>query len=197
MNRLSTLFQFAFGSWKNKEVILIVSSGRTGTNFMADWFKKVAPQVVSLHEPQPDLFYLGVNRFRKNYSQFKTYIKLKWARAGYLSHLQKHNKKVYIESNPNLVLLLPAAKQLFPNLKIIFIKRDLKDYLISAFNKSPDKSETNFYYADNDPRKRLTAIDVNNNPNTIDGWNKLGREERIAWWWYFANKQIEGYLFRG
>ena len=35
-------------SWDKKQVILIISSGRTGTNFMAHWFASLSDEFYSV-----------------------------------------------------------------------------------------------------------------------------------------------------
>ena len=51
-------------NWDKKKVILIISSGRTGTNFMAHWFSTLSDEFYSVHEPSPDLFQLGIEKLR-------------------------------------------------------------------------------------------------------------------------------------
>ncbi len=176
-------------NWDSKEVILIISSGRTGTNFMAHWMGILSDDFYSVHEPSPDLFHLGIAKHRNN--QNISISDLKKKRALQLFKLNKHNKEVYIECNPNLILLLPEVNKLFKNLKIIFIKREFNTYFLSALNKSPDKSNVNYFYADNDSRERVTAIDLDD--EFKGNWIDFSREEKIAWWWKKSNEIIDSY----
>ena len=177
-------------NWDKKQVILIISSGRTGTNFMAHWFSLLSDRLFSVHEPNPDLFHLGVEKYRKKINI--TLNIMKYKRSLQLYKLNKSSKNIYIESNPNLVLLLPEVNELFKNLKIIFIKRNFDTYFLSAMNKSPDNSNINYFYGKPDSRERLTAIDYNDE-QFRDEWDNFKREEKIAWWWKKSNKIISDY----
>ena len=177
-------------NWDKKQVILIISSGRTGTNFMAHWFSSLSDEFYSVHEPSPDLFQLGIEKYRNKKVITPNLFKIK--RALQLYKLNKKRKTIYIESNPNLLLLLPELNKLFKNLKIIFIKREFESYLLSAINKSPDNSSINYFYSDTDSRKRVTAIDFND-LEYKEIWNNLSREEKIAWWWKKSNEIIDKY----
>ena len=180
-------------NWDKKKVILIISSGRTGTNFMAHWFSTLSDEFYSVHEPSPDLFQLGIEKYRNKKEMTPNVLKIK--RALQLYKLNKERKAIYIESNPYLMLLLPELNKLFKNLKIIFIKREFESYLLSAINKSPDNSNINFFYSDTDPRKRITPIDFNDSEYQ-EIWNNFSREEKIAWRWKKSNEIIDDYKLK-
>jgi hypothetical protein len=190
IKKLAVVLYSKLFSWNNKQVILIISSGRTGTNFMAHWFSKFSNEIYSVHEPQPDLFHLGIEKYR-----LKKYIsngELKRKRVMQLIRLNRLKKNIYIESNPNLILLLPELNKLFKNLKIIFIKREFDTYFLSALNKSPDNSNINYFYADNDTRHRISAKDFEKDDYKMK-WSSFCREEKIAWWWKKSNDIIDNY----
>ena len=177
-------------NWDKKQVILIISSGRTGTNFMAYWFSTLSDEFYSVHEPSPDLFQLGIEKYRNKKVITPNLLKIK--RSLQLYKLNKDRKEIYIESNPNLLLLLPELNKLFKNLKIIFIKREFEPYVLSAINKSPDNSSINYFYGESDPRKRVTPLDFDDNGYN-DIWKNFSREEKIAWWWKKSNEIIDNY----
>jgi len=178
-------------NWDNKRVVLIISSGRTGTNFMAHWFDSLSEEFYSVHEPSPDLFQLGIDKYRNK--KTISLRELKRKRSLQLYKLNKSKRNIYIESNPNLLLLLPEINTIFKNVKIIFIKRDFQTYLLSAMNKSPDNSNKNYFYDETDPRLRLTAIDYKDQ-RFIDKFSDFTREEKIAWWWKISNEIIDDYM---
>lgn len=180
-----------FHSWDDKRVVLIISSGRTGTNFMAHWFESLSEDFLAVHEPTPDLFHLGVDSFRNQ--QAITQNQLAIHRARQLKQLNDSGKNIYIESNPNLILMLPELKKFFKNVKIIFMKRQFETYFLSGMNKSPDKSNKNYFYADNDSRNRITAEDLKDVKYAAH-WKDFSREERIAWWWKTSNRLIDDYM---
>lgn len=178
-------------NWDKKQVILIISSGRTGTNFMAHWFASLSKDFYSVHEPSPDLFQLGIDKYR--YNKEISLSTFKRNRALTLYKFNTSKKKIYIESNPNLLLLLTEINELFQNVKIIFIKRDFQTYLLSAINKSPDNSNKNYFYGESDSRLRLTAEDYNDQ-RFITEFKDFTREEKIAWWWKISNEIIDDYM---
>jgi len=190
IKRIALILYSKLFSWDKKQVILIISSGRTGTNFMAHWFSELSDEIYSVHEPSPDLFQIGIDKYRSKKEISIKFLKIN--RALQLYKLNKSHKNVYIESNPNLILLLPELNSLFKNIKIIFIKREFETYLLSAINKSPDKSNKNYFYSETDPRKRITAIDFNDE-DYKEKWKTLFREEKIAWWWKKSNEVIDEY----
>lgn len=179
-------------NWDDKKVVLIVSSGRTGTNFMAHWFDSLSNNIYSVHEPSPDLFTIGINKYRLNINKENIIKLIKKARLKQLYRLNKNDINIYIESNPNLILLLSELNKIFKNLKIIFIKREFEGYVLSALNKSPDNSNINFFYGNSDSRSRITPLDMDQELYK-NKWNLLSREEKVAWWWKTSNDIIDKY----
>ena len=170
-------------------VYFIVSTGRTGTKFFETFFGAVTDEVHCLHEPWPDLFDLGVGLHRRELTEAKVLKELLKSRIPMLQETRTLGKRVYVESNPNASLLLPQIRRVFPNHRVVWITRDIKTYLPSAYNKSPDDSGTMFFYANDDHRKRLSAEDVDSDPWRSE-WPRLSRAERIAWWWQKCNSLL-------
>ena len=179
----------SFYDWSDVNVTLIVSTGRTGTNFLANYFNENQKGVYSVHEPNPDLFDLSVEKFRGNKSILSFQKQLKINRYNQYQKTKEKENKIYLESNGNLSLLLPEVIELFEKPKIIFVTRDINTYIISAYNKSPDSSNQMFLYGKNDHRKRITPFDVNDKINS-NKWEHWNRAEKIAWYWAYCNKYI-------
>ena len=179
----------ALYNWNNIDVKLIVSTGRTGTNFLANFFDDSQEELYSVHEPKPDLFHLSMAKFRGSKSIYGIQKNLKIKRYQQYKTAESTSEKIYIESNPNLAFLLPEAIQLFNNPRIVVVTRDIFSYIISAYNKSPDNSGNSFFYGENDRRKRLTLQDVKNDV-PISDWRNRNRFEKIAWYWNYCNNYI-------
>lgn len=177
-------------NWKSQKVIFIISSGRTGTNFMAHWFTSLG--VEALHEPKPDLFDVVIEKHRKRKELKQIIRSYKRARILHFLKLEKSKQEIYIESNPNMLLLLPELNEIFEDLKIVFIVRDYRSYVMSAINKSPDGSGESFFYAENDTRLRVSASELNDQ-KWSSHWNSFSREEKIAWWWKRSFDIIDEY----
>lgn len=47
-------------SWEEIKVNFIVSTGRTGTQFLTRFFRNLSSQIDSCHEPDPDFLKLGL-----------------------------------------------------------------------------------------------------------------------------------------
>jgi len=177
-----------YQSWEDINTRFIVSSGRTGTKFFENFFTYNFSRAYCLHEPYPSLRQLSINQYRKSLSSKKIKKEILLNRRLILNELYRKNISYYIESNPNLSLLIPYIKQIFPNYKFLVIIRNLKSYVVSAYNKSPDDSQKKFLYDLDDEQYRLQAKDISE--NYINEWHSFNRVEKIAWWW----KTINNYL---
>jgi len=173
--------------WEELNVVFIVSTGRTGTEFLANFFNKHFKQTIAYHEPAPDLFDLGVESIRKNFTEKETANRIKQARAPLLKPLNKND--IYVESNNNLVLLLPTVIKLFPKAKFVHVIRDSKTYLRSAYSKTHGKGNYTLF-GENDPRKRLTAKDDIHDPFHLK-WDSFSQFQKICWHWFKYNLLIE------
>lgn len=173
--------------WKDLEVIFIVSTGRTGTEFLANFFNENFKQTIAYHEPAPDLFDLGVDSVRKKKSERKIFNCLKRARFPLIRSLGKNT--IYVESNNNLVLLLPTLIKAFPKAKFVHVIRNPKSYVRSAYSKSHGKAKYTLF-GESDPRKRLTAKDDINDP-FYSQWDHFSQFQKVCWHWHKYNLMIE------
>jgi hypothetical protein len=166
----------------------IVSSGRTGTKFMADFFAANFNDVTSTHEPAPDFFAIGTKKFIEKRPPQRTQQSIFNARAAVIEIAKTTRCSHYIESNPNLVYILSDIDVVFPESKFVYIVRDPADTVRSMFSKSPDNSGVALFYAATDKRRRLTAKDLEDDP-WHSQWHTFNRFQRICWYWQFANEQ--------
>lgn len=183
----------SYFSWDDIEVVLIVSTGRTGTKFLARLFSGIFPDTESKHEPYPDLFKLATTSIRQKMPTEKTVKNLRKSRERICREVHRKGKKMYIESNNNLAWILPAAIDLFKQCKIIHIIRDPRDYVRSQYSKTvfsrdPDEPET-YFMKSNDRRKRIRAVDFETS-RYQEAWEKMSRFEKVCWYWCKKNKVI-------
>jgi len=175
--------------------VFIVSTGRTATKFFSGFFDKNFDTIMARHEPAPDLFDLGTGFIRGTYSGAAVNASLRYARYGIYKELERGQVATNVESNNNAALLLPVIKEVFPNLKIVFITRDPKSYLVSSYSKvhgikkhgAHDAGYT--LYGEHDPRNRLTAKDFAGD-KLGDSWEALRRFEKLCWHWRTYNRLI-------
>ena len=103
--------------WEEVKIAFVLSTGRTGTEFFAHFFNDNFYRVRALHEPVPDFFDLGVQSIRGRCSRKQVVDKIKRSRSTMIEPLQRENI-FYLESNTNLVLLLPPFEGNFPKSKV-------------------------------------------------------------------------------
>jgi Sulfotransferase family len=171
-------------------VRFIVSTGRTGTQFFESFFNNNFPDVLCLHETQPDGFDIAIRKIRGKALPNETVNDLRISRVPILSSLRRRNAKIFIESNPFFSLLIPELRKAFPKALFVWIVRDPKTYVVSAYNKSPVSDGKMFLYGETDHRQRITAMDF---PD--DRWHKewplFDRFQRICWYWNRCNAILE------
>ena len=81
---------------------------------------------------------------------------------------------------------------MFPNLKVVWVTRDPRSYLVSAYSKVHGDPGYRLY-GDDDPRNRLTAKDFNDDPLRVR-WDICTRFEKLCWHWKTYNKLIYTFL---
>lgn len=178
---------------KRVNVVVVCSTGRTGTKFFESIFKILDVNAVVMHEPKPDLFNLSLLKIRN--VRTKKFVKdcIIDKRGGLL--LNKRDlkqiflgRKIFIECNPFLFSLIPEYSEIFKQCDIIYVTRDPKTYIISAYNKDPQNDGCPNFYSKFDHRKRLTANDYGEMEK--NKWEELHRSAKIAWYWNKCNQTL-------
>jgi len=171
------LFQARHGflnhlNWEGIKVIFIISTGRTGTKFLADFFNRFE-NIEARHEPKPNFLSLGNNYAEGKISSNIAQEIIATDRRIVLNELYKMNAKIYIESNNRLFSLIPVLRNTFPNCKFLHIVRDGRDVVRSGMGRG--------WYEPND-FPRIKATDFPDDPYFKE-WEKMSRFEKICWWW--------------
>ena len=172
-----------------KKFCFIISSGRTGTTFLSKYFNQFFDDVLSVHEPKVHVKSMGKKFLNKDISMIKAKkLFLSLRRDLYINKSKKNS--IIIESNPTLGWLVPLLKDLFDNPKIIFVTRDPKTYVRSAFDKIPQESNPDkLFYSKEDMQSRLTPYYFKNDSIRAN-WENMERFEKICWFWNRFNKHI-------
>lgn len=110
----------------------ILSSGRTGTKFLAEFFNTNTPDVVARHEPPPSYHLRMLSNARA------AGVAPRWLMVAALRlsrpTLTRLRGTLYIESNPFLYGFVDALPEVTPDPIIIHIVRDPRTYVASAIN---------------------------------------------------------------
>lgn len=161
---------------------LILSSGRTGTQFLAHYFDANYHDVVALHEPPPArwLRIASHAHMRGTLSDDRLRALLAWKRRHYDDRLAA---QLYVESNPFLSGFASVLGDVWEAPIVIHVVRDPRDHARSSLNHgtgSGIKGLANrlipFWYPD---VRRILALD--HAPSWI---------ERTAGVWSIANRLL-------
>jgi hypothetical protein len=178
--------------WSRVNVVLIVSTGRTGTEFLAKFFARNFKGVDARHEPPMDMFELGAGILRGKYTPETAEEYFYSHRYELLKEVIDANNDFYIESNLNQSLVLDVAEKVFPNLKIIHVIRDPKTCIKSYYNKSPDDSGKLYFMGEGDFRERIVPEDFPG--DAYSGKTaSMNRFEKVCWYWAKYNSVAADY----
>lgn len=159
--------------------VFVLSTGRTGTKFLSNFFSDLSPKIKSLHEP----FYSRHFRIFSNL-YFHKKIKKKMLREIFkISRYNIFNLKnydFYIESNNFLSGFGEALIELIPDVYIIHIVRDPRNYIQSHINHGIFKGEKRIY---------LKYIPYTLYKKKKRAWNN-NKIEILAERWVFINNKL-------
>lgn len=171
-----------------EKVVVILSTGRTGTKALAHFFNTTYDDVTALHEPPPSRHLrLRSNRaMARGMTQAKAVRTLGRARSRLLASL---NRPVYIESNWYVYAFLDALRPVFgPRTKVLHVVRDPHTYVPSMLNYGTFRGlkafATRFV-----PYWYLRPEQVSDNPPRR--WAQMSEPERLAWHWHVVNREID------
>lgn len=177
----SNFFWADIQDWKGKDIVFIISTGRTGTQWLAEFFNNSFQNLLALHEPDPSFLNLGKDFLTNNISFDSAKKRYLIGREHVLYGLEKNNNNIYIESNNRLFSMIPLIKELFPDSKIIHVVRDCRDFILSLHKKNYSKNGFSGlpFNATDFPDDRYH-----------DSWYQLTVNEKIAWYWNMVNETI-------
>jgi len=171
----------------------IVSTGRTGTKFLAKSLNSING-VKSLHEPSPQMlkessrlirFY--DNNFRN--TKIRNYIPFdKWYGFKFQRTRNKYSKEyeVYVESNCFLWGILDFVKEKFPESRIIHIIRSPQEFIQSALSKGA-------HFNSWEHAKHFKVICGVYNNEKEQEWENISPFERAAKYWLKCNRTIRDF----
>jgi len=171
---------------KFEAVVIILSTGRTGTTALAEYFDAAYPQVKALHEPKPSRrLRIASHRFVCGECSEDDMVHLLVRSRRKL--LAKISEPFYIESNPYLHGFLEVFQQVFRRVKVVHLTRDPRTYVRSAIN-----------FGSLGGMKRLMSGLLPYwilKPEWCEkaltrSWAQMNKVERAAWFWTIMNRRL-------
>jgi hypothetical protein len=171
-----------------ERVVLVLSTGRTGTKALAHVVGGCYPEVCALHEPPPSRFLLrrASNRFLCEKLQHDQLVAMLYRCRSPLP--TGPTQRVYFESNPNLVGFLDAFPDVFQHFQVLHVVRDPRTYIRSAINWGVFGGARGWlarYLPFWLPKPELIQPDV------VASWRHMSDVERLAWHWQFINHHLD------
>lgn len=172
---------------KGVQPIVIVSTGRTGTGFLADLLQRRVPQADAHHiTPHSTWINLLSNAYLAGLLSKGLLVRLARALKG--RHLQRCGKAHFVDSNNHLYALVAVAPEVYPGLKVVHVVRDPRTYVRSHLNWARQRRKSFFanYLL---PLWQPNAFLIRE--MSLSQWLSLSRFERFCWIWDFKNRFIE------
>lgn len=172
---------------KPKGSVLLLSTGRTGTQFFARLINKFFPEIYAVHaSPYSTVINVLCNAYSAKLCP-RVLIKWVWKlfKEKEISNCGSHT---YIDSNNHLYQFPQLYGQLYPNLRILHIVRDPRDYIKSHLNWAKGRKKSyvaNFIIPFWQPNGFLMG------EYTLIRWLRLSQLQRFAWIWCYKNNEIE------
>ncbi len=174
--------------WSDVNVVIVVSTGRTGTKFIAHFFNEYVNNFFSIHEPFPKIDLLAAKYYQQKIDYNRVIRKVRTKRQFMRRKLFVKNLNNYLESNPAFWSLIPVIREVFPNLKIINLVRDGRTWLRSAYSRKFD-AKGNYRRDQYGLIWKFNADDIPKDPY-YGKWHQMSIIEKFAWVWRTKNKTI-------
>ena len=175
--------------WPDKfeQVVVVLSTGRTGTQALAHYFNTAYDHVTALHEPKPTRhFRMMSNRAMTGKLSKETAVNALVRSRRRL--VEKITRPIYVESNWYLYGFLEPLKEVFGRPKILHVVRDPRTFIPSYIN-----------YGTFSGLKKIAAEFLpywylkpeQKDPKTPLRWKQMSEPQRLAWHWHVVNQEID------
>ena len=175
--------------WQDKfeTMVVVLSTGRTGTQALAHYFNTCYDNVTALHEPKPTRHFRVMSN-RAMAGKLSKDIAVRTLVGSRRRLIEKITRPVYIESNWYLYGFLDALKEVFGRPKILHVVRDPRTFIPSYINYGTfsglKKLAAHFL-----PYWYLKPEQYENRPART--WRQMSEPERLAWHWHIVNQEID------
>lgn len=156
-------------------LFLILSTGRTGTMWLANLLNK-AEEACVMHEPVTGEQLANVKAFKD--SSFARKYLMNFRLREMALRCKIVQPSIYGEVNPALKYFASTFRGFFPDMKIVHVIRDGRDFVRSVMSRDSFTDRDNRNYVP--PQKFIPATT----------WNSMGRFEKICWVWSYENEYL-------
>jgi len=174
---------------KQFQSILFLSTGRTGTKFLASILRNTVPNADVFHEAgeRSRLINILSHSNLAGATPFTFIIKAWESAIEKPLKASQGTRDFYIDANNHIYYLVVNKPELYPALKVIHIVRDPRTYIRSHLNWSHSRGKS-FLANYLTPFWQPAAYMVGE--MKIKDWLRLSKLERFAWVWNFKNLYI-------
>ena len=175
---------------KFREMVVVVSTGRTGTQALAHHMDACYDDVTALHEPAPSrhLRLLSNRAVAGNVTMDEAAATLIKARCKLFAGIPT---PVYVESNWYVYGLLEALPEVFGRVKVLHVVRDPRTYIPSGLNfgqfsglRALATAFLPYWYL----KPEDAPLELNRKRTS---WSELSPIQRLAWHWHVVNGEID------
>jgi hypothetical protein len=168
--------------------VLIVSTGRTGTRFVAQYLDSTYSSVDAHHiTAWSTLINVLSNAHLSGFLSERCLLSIWQTLKG--RSFAHTNKQVFVDSNNHLFAFASIAPRLYPGVKVVHIIRDPRTYVPSHLNWCEQRFKSrvaNYFVPFWQPNGFLL------DSMTRMQWSSLDKFERFCWVWNFKNQLMAG-----
>jgi hypothetical protein len=172
--------------WRGVSCVFTLSTGRSGTATLALLLDR-SPFVEARHEPRPRLLRLSRAAFQNDatapHGADGWDLVLEAARNDLVWHAYQRGQ-VYLETSNRLTYLAPMLGRYFADSTFIFLHRDPLEVIRSGLRRA-------WYQGHPWDWARIQPRD---DDPTLEHWEGLSAEEKIAWYWAAVNRDVLRFL---
>jgi hypothetical protein len=172
---------------KLDKVVMILSTGRTGTMAVAEYFNKGFNGIRAVHEPRPS-WRLRIAAHKYMAGQISREQAIRAFVQAREQQIARTQQPIYAESNPFLVGLLDIMNEVFDRPKIVHIVRDPRTMVRSALNFGAHRGLKR-WTAELLPYWVIRPEQMEANPR--QRWQEMTPLEIRAWMWGMKNEWLE------
>jgi len=162
----------------SKQFFFIVSTGRTGTKWLARILNSEKAHV--LHEPVPfeGLAHIAACKNKRNAYDYVKNFRIKEI---YLRNKNINEIDIFGEVNGNLRRHIAPLSKLLPNITIIHLIRNGKNVIRSVMNRNTFTDKKSIYFKFIPPEARRKKLN----------WKHIDNFEKMCWIWRWENEYMD------